>query len=144
MEAIYMRLMKSVSTNAVSLYVIKSTNVNGRRSTKIVEKLGTYAQLKEKLGGEDPEEWAIRYIEELNKKEKEGAEPDVIVKYSPAKIIEKGERRSFNGGYLFLQCIYYALGLDRICQKVADKHAFCFNLNSILSRLVYSLSLIHI
>ena len=82
-----MRLMKSVSTNAVSLYVIKSTNVNGRRSTKIVEKLGTYAQLKEKLGGEDPEEWAIRYIEELNKKEKEGAEPDVIVKYSPAKII---------------------------------------------------------
>ena len=75
-----MRLMKSVSTNAVSLYVIKSTNVNGRRSTKIVEKLGTYAQLKEKLGGEDPEEWAIRYIEELNKKEKEGAEPDVIVK----------------------------------------------------------------
>ena len=133
-----MRLMKSVSPNAVSLYVIKSINVNGRRSTKIVEKLGTYAQLKEKLGGEDPEEWAIRYIEELNKKEKEGAEPDVIVKYSPARLIEKGERRSFNGGYLFLQWIYYALGLDRICQKVADKHAFCFNLNSILSRLVYS------
>ena len=53
-----MRLMKSVSPNAVSLYVIKSINVNGRRSTKIVEKLGTYAQLKEKLGGEDPEEWA--------------------------------------------------------------------------------------
>ena len=65
-----MRLMKSVS-----LYVIKSINVNGRRSTKIVEKLGTYAQLKEKLGGEDPEEWAKRYIEELNKKEKEGQEP---------------------------------------------------------------------
>lgn len=137
MGAVIMRLMKSKSPNAVSLYVIKTTNIKGRNSTKIVEKLGTCAQLKEKLGGEDPVEWAKRYIAELNRKEKEGEEPEVLVKYSPAKIIDKDKQRCFNGGYLFLQSIYHALGLDKICQKVADKHSFCFDLDSILSRLVY-------
>ena len=28
----------------------------------------------------------------------------------------------YNGGYLFLQKIYYELGLDYICKKIAKKH----------------------
>ena len=49
-----MRLSISKSKNAQSLYVIKSVNVNGKRTTKTVEKLGTYDELKEKLDGQDP------------------------------------------------------------------------------------------
>lgn len=131
-----MRLSISKSKNAASLYVIKSIYDKGKRTTKIVEKLGTYDELKEKLNGEDPIEWANKYIEELNKKEKE-ENREVMVKYSPSKVITKGEQRSFNGGYLFLQKIYHELGLSNICEKISEKYKFTFDLDSILSRLIY-------
>ncbi len=131
-----MRLKISRSKNSASLYVIKSTWINGVHSTKIVEKLGSYADLQKKLNGQDPIEWAKKYIEELNQKEKE-EKREVLVKYSPAKQIAKDEQRFFNGGYLFLQKIYYSLGLHKICKTISDKHKFSFNLNSVLSRLVY-------
>lgn len=63
-----MRLSISKSKNSTSLYVIKSTYENSVHSSKIVEKLGTVAELEKKLNGQDPIEWAKKYIEELNKK----------------------------------------------------------------------------
>lgn len=131
-----MRLSISKSKNSTSLYVIKSIYENGVRTTKIVEKLGTTKELESKLNGQDPIEWAKKYIEELNKKEKEDKR-DIIVKYSPVKVIEKDENRLFNGGYLFIQQIYYALGLHKICNEISSKYKFSFDLNSILSRLTY-------
>ena len=131
-----MRLQISESKNAKSLYVVKSTYENRKRSSKIVEKLGTYDNLLKELNGRDPVEWANEYIAELNKKEKELTR-EVIVKYSPAKIIVKDERRSFNGGYLFLQRMYHELGIDKLCKSISEKYKFTFDLDSILSRLVY-------
>lgn len=132
-----MRLQVVNSKNAASLYVVKSIYENGRRSSKVVEKLGTYAELEKRLNGEDPIEWANRYIAGLTRSEKE-EKREILVKYSPAKLIEKGEQRSFNGGYLFLQQIYHELGLHKICKEITQKHKFDFDLNSILSRLLYS------
>uniref|UniRef100_A0A7C4XU36 IS1634 family transposase n=1 Tax=candidate division WWE3 bacterium TaxID=2053526 RepID=A0A7C4XU36_UNCKA len=131
-----MRLGISKSQNSTSLYVIKSTYENKKHSTRIVEKLGTYEELLKKLNGQDPIEWAKKYIEELNKKEKE-EKRDVLVKYSQSKIISKDEQRSFNGGYLFLQKIYHELKLDKICKDISLKYKFDFDLDSILSRLIY-------
>ena len=133
-----MRLKVSKSKNAASLYVIKSVynSKTQSNSSKIVEKLGTEAELRKKLDGKDPYEWAKEYIEELNKKEKEQTR-DVIVKYSQSKRIEKGMQRSFNGGYLFLQQLYHQLGLHKICNVISDKYKFTYNLDSILSRLIY-------
>ena len=45
---------------------------------------------------------------------------------------------SFNVGYLFLQDIYYKLKLDKICNKIAEQYQFKFDLNEILSKLIYS------
>ena len=132
-----MKLTISKSKNAASLYVTRSIYANGKRTSKIVEKLGTFAELEKKLDGRDPIEWAKKYIEELNKKEKE-EKREVIVKYSPVKIIDKDKQNSFNGGYLFLQKIYYELGLHKICKEISQKYKFNFDLNSILSRLIYS------
>lgn len=132
-----MRLQVSKSKNAASLYVVKSTYRKGVHSTQIVEKLGTEADLREKLNGRNPYEWAKEYIDELNRKEKKGQEPNVIAEYSPSKMIAKDVQRSFNGGYLFLQSIYYQLGLNKVCDEIAKRHKFDFNLNSILSRLIY-------
>lgn len=132
-----MKLTISKSKNSASLYVAKSMYVKGTRTSKIVEKLGTYDDLKKKLNGQDPIEWAKKYIDELNKKEKD-ENREVIVKYSPAKVIAKNEQRSFNGGYLFLQQIYHELRLNMICKEISRKYKFTFDLNSVLSRLLYA------
>lgn len=131
-----MKLTISKSKNSSSLYVTKSIYSNGKHTSKVVEKLGTIDELKSKLNGEDPIEWAKKYIEELNKKEKE-EKREIMVKYSPSKLISKDEQRSFNGGYIFLQQVYHELGLHKICKKMSQKYKFEFNLDSILSRLVY-------
>ncbi len=110
-----MKLLISKSKNACSYYVSKSIYVDGKRTSKIVKKLGTHKELKEK-------------------QEKQ----DIMVKYSPRRIIPKGRKRSFNGGYLFLQKIYYEMGLDKICRDITKKYKFEFDLNDILSRLTYS------
>lgn len=131
-----MRLSISKSKNSTSLYVIKSVYENGKHTTKVVEKLGTVKELEEKLNGKDPIEWAKEYIEELNKKE-DKQNRDVLIKYSQSKLIDRNIQRSFNGGYLFLQQLYHTLGLDKVCDNISSKYKFEFNLDSILSRLIY-------
>ena len=131
-----MRLKITKSKNASSLYVIKSTYKDGKHSSKIVEKLGTYAELSEQLGGRDPIEWAKEYIAQLNEKEKDD-HAKVMVQFSPTKPIDLDKQRTYNLGYLFLQQIYYALGLPKICEEITQKHQYEFDLNSVLSRLVY-------
>lgn len=133
-----MRLKVSHSKNAASLYVIKSVYnpKTQSNSSKIVEKLGTEKELREKLGGRDPYEWAKEYIKELNQKEKEESR-SVIIKRSQSKLIDKGKQVSFNGGYLFLQQLYHRLKLHRICEEISNRYKFTFHLDSILSRLIY-------
>lgn len=133
-----MRLKVTRSKNAASLYVIKSIyNSKTQSNTSvIVEKLGTEKELREKLGGEDPYEWARRYIKQLNQKEKEQSR-EVILKFKQSKLIPMNEQRSFNGGYLFLQQIYHSLKIHKICKAISDQYKFTYDLDSILSRLLY-------
>lgn len=130
-----MRLQIIKSKNSQSLYVVKSVYHNKKRTNKVVEKLGTYEKLKQNLN-EDPIEWAKKYVEKLNQQEIEGTR-NILVKYNPAKIIEKNQQNSFNGGYLFLEKIYYELGLNNICKDISQKYKFEYDLDNILSRLVY-------
>ncbi|MEG0513873.1 MAG: transposase, partial [Clostridia bacterium] len=131
-----MRLKITESKNARSLYVIKSIYKDGKHTSKIVEKLGTYAELLKKLNGADPIAWAHQHIDELNAALKEENQT-ILVPYSTSKQIRKGEQRSVKGGYLFLAPIYHALKLDKICKDISEKYKSTFNLNAILSRLIY-------
>jgi transposase len=133
-----MRLNVTKSKNAASLYVVKSVYnpKTQSNSSKIVEKLGTEEELRKKLNGADPYEWAKAYIEELNKKEKE-ASRKILVPFKQSELISKNESHLFNGGYLFLQQLYHQLKLDQICKDMSAKYKFTFNLDSILSRLIY-------
>lgn len=130
-----MRLQIIKSKNAQSLYVVKSVYHNKKRTNKVIEKLGTYEDLRDTLD-EDPITWAKKYVEQLNQKEKDGTRT-VIVKYQPTKIIEKNLQTSFNAGYLFLEKLYYSLGINNICKSISQKYKFEYNLDSILSRLIY-------
>ncbi len=131
-----MRLKTSSSKNSLSFYVIKDVYKNGKRTTQIVETLGTEEAVKEKAAGKDPYEWAKAYVAELNHKEKENKR-EVIIKCKQSKLITKDKQQSFNGGYLFLQQIYHQLGLDKICNDISLKYKFTYDLNAILSRLIY-------
>ena len=133
-----MRLKVSKSKNAASFYVIKSIyNSKTQKNTSVVvEKLGTEASLREKLGGQDPYEWAKTYVAELNCKEKEDNR-QVLIKKRQSKRIPKDTQQSFNGGYLFLQDIYHQLGIDKISKEISSKYKFTYDLDGILSRLLY-------
>ena len=131
-----MTLTKSSSKNSTSLYVTKSVRENGKKTSKVIEKLGTVAELEKKLGGQDPIEWAQAYVKELTRLDQEG-QRDIIVRYKPYQMIAKGKQRVYSGGYLFLQRIYHDLGIDKICKKTAGRYKFEYDLNSIMSRLVY-------
>ena len=131
-----MRLKVSRSKNAASLYVTKTIYEDKKQRTITVEKLGTEKELREKLNGEDPYEWARQYIAKLNQEEKE-QNREIILKFKQSRLIPMNVQRSFNGGYLFLQQIYNSLGLDEICKNISNKYRFTYGLNSILSRLLY-------
>lgn len=62
----------------------------------------------------------------------------MLCQISPTKLIDKDKHVSFNGGYLFLQKIYHELGLQNICAHISERHKFTFDLDSILSRLLYA------
>lgn len=128
--------MISPSKNAKSFYAIKSVRRNGKNSSEIVEKLGTEKFIKETYGVDDAEAWARAYVEKLNEEEK-NKNHKVLIPFSTDVRIPAGTQRSFNVGYFFLQKLYYQLGLPNICKKIQKKHSFEYDLDSILSRLVY-------
>ena len=132
-----MKLTVSRSQNSETYYIQKSYRTDsGKSSTKTVERLGSIEELKARFGEEDPIGAARAYMKELSLAEKKSRE-EIVVKFKPSAFISKDEQRSYNGGYLFLQKIYYELGLDYICKKIAKKHKLVkYDLNSILSMLV--------
>lgn len=133
-----MRLKITKTNSDTNYYVIKDIKTSsGKRTTMIYEKLGNEQELLKKTNGKDLLEWINEYIKILNKNEKEHKN-DILIKKSPSKIIPKNEQFCFNIGYVFLQDIYHSLGLNNICNEIADKYRFKYDLNSILSRLIYS------
>ena len=132
-----MRLKITKSKNAASLYVIKDVVRNGKRTTKIVEKLGTLEELKKNLNNEDPIEWAKNYIVDLNNQEKINTRK-IIIEKSQNKLIDKEKQTLYNCGYLFLEKIYHQLKLNNTCNEITEKYQFKFDLNSILSNLIYT------
>lgn len=133
-----MKLTVSKSKNSASFYVQKSIRkADGSVTTVTVEKLGNIDEVKAKACGKDPYVWAQEYVNELNRKEYE-EQKSIIIARSPSKLLKKDEKHSYNCGYLFLQSIYYSLGLNRICQAISEKHKFKYDLNDVLSRLVYT------
>lgn len=133
-----MKLTVSKSKNSASFYVQKTIrNPNGSVTTVTVEKLGNLTEVTSKAGGKDPYVWAQEYVNELNRKEYD-QNKEIIVSYSPSRLLKKNEQKLFNCGYLFLQRIYYRLGLDRICADISSRHSFEYDLNEVLSRLIYT------
>lgn len=132
-----MKLTYSKSKNSCTYYIQKSVRIGNKTTTKPVERLGSIEEIKARCGDQDPIEWAKEYAKKLTLAEKE-SKKGVLLKLSSSMLIDKKVRNSCNAGYLFLQDIYYSLGLDKICDSISEKYKFDYDLNDILSMLVYS------
>ena len=75
---------------------------------------------------------------ETEKYEQEKENHCLPIMFHPNRKIPYGERRKFDGGYLFLQSIYHALKLPSVCRKIRGKHHYAYDLNAILSDLIYT------
>lgn len=133
-----MRLKINKSKNSINYYIITDTKTkSGKRSTKVFKKLGNEQDILKISNGIPPLEWAKKQLDMVNNQLKEN-KLKVTAEFSTSNIIEKDKQFSFNCGYLFLQDIYYSLGLDKICKDISDKYRIKYDLNSVLSNLIYT------
>ena len=116
-----MKLVCSKSKNSANYYIQKTIRIGNKTTTKTIERLGSINNLIERANGMDPIEWAKEYARKLTAEEKK-ENSEVILKFLPSKQIHKGQKRSVNVGYLFLQKIYYELGLHKICRDISEKY----------------------
>ena len=118
-------------------YIIDSIKRDGKRSSETVERLGTEDEIRKQHNTDDPVAWMKARARELTEQKKAASGRKVLVPFLPETTIHLGEQNSFNIGYLFLQRIYYQLRIPSICKRIAKRNAFAYDLDAVLSRLVY-------
>ena len=131
-----MRIKSNKTSRGECFYIIRSVYKNGKNTSETYEKLGYPEDIIKKYNCEDPYTWMDNYVKELNDKEKTG-KVKVLVPFDPNTLIASDETRCFNIGYLFLQKIYYQLRLDLICKHISKRRNFQYDLNAILSAIVF-------
>lgn len=132
-----MRLGWAKTKYSVSYYVKKTIYVNGKNKDMVVKRLGSEKYICNTYGVTDAKAWAKEQVRLMNEAEKEDSAKFNIELCAGTDLV-MDEQRRFNGGYLFLQDIYYQLGLHKICRAISGRHSFEYDLNDILSRLIYT------
>ena len=131
-----MRLKITNSKNKQHYSIIEDyTNLQGKRTTRVIENLGNLNKLKERFGMNNTLEELHKYINNLKEISKEEL---INVTFNPNKDIPKNIKRKYNIGYLSLKKIYNDLNIKSICNNIQNKYQFHFDLNEILSYLVYA------
>ena len=137
-----MRVTTSKSKNSESFYITKSyTNAEGKSTSTTIKKLGTLAELSERLGTnrDGVMAWAKEQARiETEKYKKETEEAVVTIPFHSNRLMDYNRKKLFTGGYLFLQSVYYGLKMDSICRKIRYRYKFKYDLNAILSDLIYT------
>ena len=135
-----MKLSISKSKNTVIYYVAESyRKPNGTSSTRTVKKIGSEAELREKLGdGVDIKAWCQEYVRKLTEDAKAHKPVPVELSLIPDVPYEKNVIRSFNVGYLFLQRILYQENISQMVKEIKSRHSFQFNLEKIICDLIYA------
>ena len=137
-----MRVTTSKSKNTESFYISKGyVNDKGVSTSVIIRKLGTLKDLLPEHGPtrDDVMVWAKEQarIETLKyKREKE--EKQIKLTFHADRPMDYDKQIFYRGGYLFLQSIYYQLQINKICRKLKQKHKFKYDINAILSDLIYA------
>lgn len=128
------------SANNKDVYIYQSyRKENGKTSSRIYKKLGKLNDLLEQFSGDQEKlmEWAKKEARKETElyNQRNGK---VTVDFSQGACIAKNEMRSFHIGYLFLQCLCTQLRVNKICRSIKSRHKFKYDLNAILTDLVYA------
>ena len=91
-----MRLSYSKSKNTILFYIIKDYTKDGKRSTKIVHKIGNLEEVKQMAGDIDYNVWLKDYVKNYN--EEHCKKEIIIIKKNNKKIISKNINLTFNVG----------------------------------------------
>lgn len=137
-----MRVTTSKSKNSESFYITKGyVNNKGVSTSVIIRKLGTLKELLPEHGPtrDDVMKWAREEarLETLRYKEEQQAKSVQITFHSDQKL-DYSQQVFYRGGYLFPQAFYYRIQLDKTCRKLRDKYKFKYDINAILSNLIYA------
>ena len=132
-----MRLGWTTGKYSITYRAVRTVRINGKNKTQIVKSFGSEKQICEKYGVTDAKAWAKEQVRLMNEAEKEDSAKFNIELCAGTDLV-MDEQRRFNGGYLFLQDVYYELGLHKICRAISGRHLFEYDLNNILSRLIYT------
>ena len=137
-----MRVITSKSKNAESFYISKGyVNDKGVSTSVIVRKLGTLKDLLPEHGPtrEDVMAWAREEARlETLKYKHEQEEKQIKLTFHADRQLDYGQQVFYRGGYLFLQSIYYQMQVHKICRKLKQKYKFQYDINAILSDLIYT------
>lgn len=76
-------------------------------------------------------------LETIKYKKEQQAKAVPITFHSDQKL-DYNQQVLYRGGYLFPQAYYYRLQLDKTCRKLRDKYKFKYDINAILSDLIYA------
>lgn len=135
------RIKTTTSTNSKSYSIIDDYYRNGKRTTKVIDRIGNYNTILDLANKEgiDIDTWLNNYLNDFKKNHGIPTESEkvIIEKYSN-KLIPQNVTNRFNIGYLFLKSVYYSLKLDQIVKSITKKYKFEFDLNEVLSNLVFS------
>ena len=141
-EGFFMNLHITKSKNAESFYIAKSyVKSNGSTSSTIVRKLGTLKELLPEHGPtrDDVLAWARNEVKiETEKYKKEKEAKSVQITFHADRQLDYDKQCFYRGGYLFLQSIYYELQMNKICRKLKYRYKFEYDINAILSDLIYA------
>ena len=130
-----MKLYIHKSKSNTILYMAKTyRNSEGKSTSKIIERLGTLDEVKEKANGLDPIVWAKKYILEKTKEENEN-NITYTEKLAEGKDLSS-EQKVFNLGHIFLRKIFEELELNKLCNQIKHKYNFEYNLSDILEDLI--------
>lgn len=137
-----MRVTTSKSKNSESFYISKGyVNNKGVSTSVIIRKLGTLKELLPEHGPtrDDVMKWAREEARlETLKYKKEQQTKSVQIAFHSDHKLDYDQQVFYRGGYLFPQAFYYQLQLDKTCRKLRDKHKFKYDINAILSDLIYA------
>ena len=132
-----MRLGWTKNKNSTTYRAVKTIRVNGKNKTLPIKTFGSDRFICETYGVTDAKAWAKEQVRLMNEAERDES-ASFNIELNPSLDLPLDAQIRFNGGYLFLQDIYYELGLDKICRAISGRHSYNYDLNSILSRLIYT------
>lgn len=123
-----------------SVYIMHSyRKPDGKTSSKVFRKLGKLDELLTRFFNNEEELMTWAKQEAAKDTELYSAESsNVSLTFSQTSYITMNEERSFNIGYLFLQKICANLNLKNICRNISGRYDYTYNLEAILTDLVYS------